>query len=105
MEEFELFPGDQYKLSVKCKRCHKCVSSNQGILETISSSPVAMLQHWNIISTHDDSTEEVPWTSLPLLFSSQEAYDSSKNVFEASMNKNSEILLHPFFCSNKRYGE
>jgi hypothetical protein len=44
VEEFELFPGDQYKLSVKCKRCHKCVTSpNQGILKTISSSPVAML--------------------------------------------------------------
>ncbi len=105
-EGYELFPGDQYKLSVKCKRCHKCVSSpNQGILETISSAPVAMLRHWNIISTHDDSTKKVVSTCLPLLFSSQDAYESSKKKIEASLDKSSDILRYPYFCSKKRYGE
>jgi hypothetical protein len=105
-EEYQLFPGDQYKFSVKCKRSHKCVSSpNQGILETMSSATVAMLRHWNIISSHDDSTKKVVSTSLPLLFSSQDAYDSSIKMFESSMDKTSEILRYPFFCSKKRYGE
>ncbi len=26
-KQYHLFPGDQYQHSVKCMRCHKCVSS------------------------------------------------------------------------------
>ena len=69
VEEFILFPGNQYKLSVKCKRCHKCASSpNQGIIETLSSAPSTMLRHWNNISTHEDSTKKVCYQPLFLFF-------------------------------------
>jgi hypothetical protein len=64
-----------------------------------------MLRHGNIISTHDDSTKEVLSTTLPLLFSSQDAYQYSKNKFESSMDKNSDILRCPYFCSKQRNGE
>jgi hypothetical protein len=39
-----LFPGDQYHYSVKCMRCHKCVSSTTlGIGETLLNALSAML--------------------------------------------------------------
>jgi hypothetical protein len=51
---YRLFPGDQYQYSVKCMRCHKCVSSTYlGIGETLLNTPSAMLRHWNILWTHD----------------------------------------------------
>jgi hypothetical protein len=53
-EQYRLFPGDQYQYSVKCMRCHKCVSSTTlGIGETLLNAPSAMLCHWNILWTHD----------------------------------------------------
>jgi hypothetical protein len=73
-EQYCLFPGDQYQYSVKCMRCHKCVSSTTlGIGETLLNAPSAMLRHWNILWTHDGDWE-VPSTSLPLLFTSTESY-------------------------------
>ncbi len=65
-EQYRLFPGDQYQYSVKCMRCHKCVSSTTlGNGETLLNAPYAMLRHWNILWTHD-ADWEVPSTSLPL---------------------------------------
>jgi hypothetical protein len=75
-EQYHLFPGDQYQYSVKCMRCHKCVSSTTfGIGETLLNAPTAMLRHWNILQTHD-ADWEVPSTSLPLLFTSTESYEA-----------------------------
>ena len=35
-EQYRLFPGDQYQYSMKCMRCHKCVSfTTLGIGETL----------------------------------------------------------------------
>ncbi len=49
-ELYHLFPGDQYQYSVKCMRCHKCVSSTTlGIGETLLNAPSAMLRHWNTL--------------------------------------------------------
>ena len=77
-KQYHFFPGDQYQYSVKCMRCHKCVSSTTlGIGETLLNAPSAMLRHWNILRTHD-AEGKVPSTSLHLLFTSTESYEASK---------------------------
>ncbi len=49
-EQYHLFPGDQYRYSMKCMRCHKCVlSTTLGIGETLLNAPSAVLCHWNIL--------------------------------------------------------
>jgi hypothetical protein len=104
-EQYRLFPGDQYQYSMKCMRCHKCVSSTTlGIGETLLNAPSAMLCHWNILQTRD-ADWEVPSTSLPLLFTSTESYEASKKSFEYSLDRTDEVLHNPYFCSNKRFGE
>ncbi len=41
-KHYHLFPGDQYRYSVKCMRCHKCVlSTTLGINETLLNAPSA----------------------------------------------------------------
>jgi hypothetical protein len=81
-EQYHLFPGDYYQYSVKCMRCHKCVSSTTlGIGETLLNAPSAMLRHWNILRTRDADWES-PMTSLPLLFTSTESYEASKTSFD-----------------------
>jgi hypothetical protein len=104
-KQYHLFPGDQYQYSVKCMRCHKCVSSTTlGIGETLLNTPFAMLNHWNILWTHDGDWE-VPSTSLPLLFTSTESYEASKTSFKNSLDRMDDVLHYPYFCSDKRFGE
>ncbi len=104
-KKYHLFPGDQYQYSVKCMRCHKCVSSTTlGIGDTLLNPPSAMLPHWNILSTHD-ADWEVPSTSLPLLFTSTESNEVSKTSFENLLDTTDYVLHCPYFCSNKRFGE
>ncbi len=104
-KQYHLFPGDQYRYSVKCMRCHKRVSSTTlGIGETLLNAPSAMLRHWNILWTHD-ADWEVPLTSLPLLFTSTESYEASKISFKNSLDRMDDVLHYPYFCSDKRFGE
>jgi hypothetical protein len=103
-EQYRLFSGDQYQYSVKCMRCHKCVSSTTlGIGEILLNAPSAMLRHWNILQTHDGDWE-VPSTPLPLLFTSTESYKASKTSFKNSLDRTDDVLHHPYFC-DKRFGE
>ena len=104
-EQYHLFPGDQYQYSMKCMRCHKCVSSTTlGIGDTLFKAPSAMLSHWNILRTQN-ADWEVPSTSPPLLFTSTESYEASKTSFKNSLDTTDDVLHYPYFCSNKRFGE
>jgi hypothetical protein len=104
-EQYHLFPGDQFQYSMKCTRCHKCVSSTTlGIGDTLLNAPSAMLRKWNILRTHD-ADWEVPLTSLPLLFTSTESYEASKTSFENLFETTNDVLHYPYFCSNKRFGK
>jgi hypothetical protein len=104
-KQYRLYPGYQYQYSMKCMRCHKCVSSTTlGIGETLLIAPSAMLRHWNILWTHD-ADWEVPLTSLPLLFTSTESYEALKTSFEHSLDRTDDVLHYPYFCSNKQFGE
>ncbi len=91
-EQYRLFPCDQYKYSVKCMRCHQCVSStNLRIGETLLNAPSAMLRHWNILCTHGAELT-VPLTSLPLLFMSAESYEASKISFKIFLDRTDDVL-------------
>ena len=92
-EQYRHFPGDQYQYSMKCMRCHKCVSSTTlGIGETLLNAPSAMLHHWNILQTHDGDWE-VPSTSLPLLFTSTESYEASTHL--SKILKTGRMMFFP----------
>jgi hypothetical protein len=104
-KQYRLFPGDQYQYSVKCMRCHKCVSSTTlGIGETLLNTSSAMLHHRNFLLTHYGDWE-VPSASLPLLFTSTESDKASKSSFENSLDRMDDVLHYPYFCSNKQFGE
>jgi hypothetical protein len=68
VDTYKMFPGDQYLLSIKCMRCHNCVSSkNQGIAELLLNAPTAILHHLEFLDTHDDNLDVQPM-SLPLMY-------------------------------------
>jgi hypothetical protein len=86
-------------------RCHNCISSkNQGIVEFLLNAPTAILQHLEFLDTHDDNLDVQPM-SLPLMFSSDEAYHASTHSFKESLDRNNDVLHGPYFCTNIRNGE
>ncbi len=90
VDNYKMFPGNQYLLSIKCMRCHNCVlSKNQGI---------AILQHFEFLDTHDDYSDVQPM-SLPLMYSSDKAYHASTHSFKESLDRNDDILHGPYFCT------
>jgi hypothetical protein len=81
-------------------RCHNCISSkNQGIAELLLNVPTAILQHFEFLDVHDDNSNVQPM-SLPLIYSSDEAYHSSTHSFKESLDRNDDILHGPYFCTN-----
>jgi hypothetical protein len=105
VDTYKMFPGDQYLLSIKCMRCHNCISSkNQGIAELLLNAPTAILQHLEFLDTHDDNLDVQPM-SLPLMYSSDDAYHASTHSFKESLDRNNDILHGPYFCANVHNGE
>jgi hypothetical protein len=66
-----------------------------------------MLRHFHILPTHlEENDESSPsFESLPLMFSSLEAFKLSKKSFEQSMEKTHPDLLQSVFCTHRRDGE
>jgi hypothetical protein len=100
-----MFPGDQYLLSIKCMRCHNCIfKKNLGIAELLLNAPTAILQHLEFLDTHDDDSDVQPM-SLPLMYSSDKAYQASTHSFKETLDRNDDVLHGPYFCANVRNGE
>jgi hypothetical protein len=86
-------------------RCHNCVlSKNQGIAELLLNAPTAILQHLEFLDTHDDSLDVQPM-SLPLMYSSDEAYHASTHSFKESLDRNDDVLHRPYFCTKVCNGD
>jgi hypothetical protein len=72
-----------------------------------------MLIHWRFIHSHGDNADDdsdgsktdVLYSSLPLLFSSQDTYDQSLSLFEHSTDDLDDCLHYDFLCSKERRGE
>ncbi len=111
--KFNVFPGDLNQFCVRCARCRRRVSTIADIGTTLINAPAAMLIHWRFIHSHgnnadddsDGSKTDVLYSSLPLLFSSQETYDQSLSLFEHSTVDLDECLHYDFLCSKERHGE
>ncbi len=90
--KFNVFPGDLNQFCLRCARCGRRVSTIADIGATLKNAPTAMLMHWWFIHSHganaddnsDGSKTDVLYSSLPLLFSTQETYDKSLSLFEHS---------------------
>jgi hypothetical protein len=105
VDNYKMFPGDQYLLSTKCMRCHNCISSkNQGIAELLLSAPTAILQHFEFLDVHDDNLDVQPM-SFPLMHSSDKTYHALTHSFKQSLDRNDDVLHWPYFCTNVRNGE
>jgi hypothetical protein len=92
VDNYKMFPGNQYLLSIKCMRCHNCVlSKNQGIAELLLNAPTAILQHFEFLDTYDDNLDVQPM-SLPLMYSCAKAYHASTHSFKESLDRNNEVL-------------
>ncbi len=105
-DAYHIFPGDRYLTSLKCMRCHKCISlKKQGIAETLIQAPTAILRHFDFSRLTDDDSDVSP-LSLPLLFSSEDSYQLSKKAFDSSMDNQDEDVVSSMFCfQNTRHGE
>jgi hypothetical protein len=102
-DTYNIFPGNQYLVSLKCMRCHKCVSArNQGIAATLLNAPTAILTHYYFIRTHDDDFDVTPM-SLPVMFSCDKSYHVSKEAFEKSLDWDDDVLFFPSFCVNLNF--
>jgi hypothetical protein len=105
VDTYKMSPGNQYLLSMKCMRCHNCISSkNQGIAELLLNAPTAILQYLAFLDTHDDNSDVQP-RSLPLMYSSEKAYHALTHSFKESLDINGDVLHGPYFCTNVRNGE
>ncbi len=74
---------------------------------------MAMLIHWRFIHSHgndadddsDGSNTDLLYSSLPLLFSTQETYDKLLSLFEHSIDDLDECLHYDILCSKERCGK
>jgi hypothetical protein len=72
-----------------------------------------MLMHWRFIHSHgnnadndsDGSKTDIVYSSLPLLFSTQETNNKSLSSFEHSTDDLDECLYYDIMCSKERCGE
>jgi hypothetical protein len=77
------------------------------------NATMAMLMHWRFIHSHGDDADDnsdgsktdVLYSSLPLLFSTQETYDKSLSLFEHSTDDLDECLHYDILCSKERCGK
>jgi hypothetical protein len=91
----------------------KRVSTIADIGTTLINTPTAMLIHWRFIHSHGDDADDdsdgsktgALYSSLPLLFSSQETYDQLLSPFEHSTDDLDECLHYNFLCSKERRGK
>jgi hypothetical protein len=105
VDNYKMFPGDQYLLSIKYMRCHNCISSkNQVIEELLLNPPTAILQHFEFLDIYYDSLDVQPM-SLPLMYSSDKAYHASTHLFKESLDRNDDVLHGPYICTNVSNGE
>jgi hypothetical protein len=90
--KFNVFPGDLNQFCLRCARCTRRVSTIADIGTTLKNAPTAMLMHWRFIHCHGDDADDdsdgskidVLYSSLPLLFSTQETYNKLLSLFEHS---------------------
>jgi hypothetical protein len=69
------------------------------------NAPTAILQLFEFLDIHDDNLDVQPM-SLPLMYSSGEAYHASTHSFKESLDRNKNDVLHgPYFCTNVRNDE
>jgi hypothetical protein len=111
--KFNVFPGDLNQFCLRCARCRRRVSTIADIGTTLKNAPTAMLMHWRFIHSHgnnaddnsDGSKTDVLYSSLPLLFSTQETYDKLLSLFEHSTDDLDECLHYDILCSKEHRGE
>jgi hypothetical protein len=105
VDNYKMFPSNQYLLYIKCMRCHNCISSkHQGIAELLLNTPTAILQHFEFLDVHDDNSDVQPM-SLPLMYSSDKVYHALTHSFKESFDRNNDVLHGPYFCTNVHNGE
>ena len=87
-------------------RCHKCISLHkQGIAETLIQAPTAILRHFEFTMKNYDNFG-VCHLSLPLLLSSEDFYQFSKEAFNSSMDSEDRNLVSSMLCiQNTRNGK
>ncbi len=111
--KFNVFCGDLNQFCLSCARCRRRVSIIADIGTTLKNAPTAMLMHWQFIHSHgnnaddnsDGSMTAVLYSFLPLLISTQEAYDKSLSMFEHSTDDLDECLHYDILCSKERCGK
>jgi hypothetical protein len=111
--KFNVFPGDLNQFCLRCARCRRRVSTIADIGTTPKNAPTAMLTHWRFTHSHGDNADDssdgsmtdVLYSSLPLLFSTQETYNKSLSLFEHSTDDLDECLHYDILCSKERRGE
>jgi hypothetical protein len=52
---FFIIPGDLSLYTLKCVRSGKSITASGSIGETVLHAPTAMLHHWKMIHSHEDT--------------------------------------------------
>ncbi len=110
--KFNVFPGDLNQFCLRCARCRRRVSTIVDIGTTLKNALMAMLMR-RFIHSHgnnadddsDGSKIDVLYSSLPLLFSTQETYDKSLSQLEHSTDDLDECLYYDILCSKEHHGK
>jgi hypothetical protein len=109
-----LSPGDMAYYTLKCSKCGKSVSPHGSIGEDLMHAPIAMLDHWHMISPKNwdliqpnDDIDDNEIGSTPLLFSSYERFLQSRNLLKDAWNFRSGNGVEASIqnkCKNHDYG-
>jgi hypothetical protein len=84
--------------TLKCSKCGKSVSPHGSIGEILMHAPLAMLDHWHMISSKDwdmiqpdDDNEDDDVYPVPLLCSTYERFLQSRNLLiDAWINRSGD---------------
>ncbi len=93
---YSLFPGDMAYYTLKCSKCCKSVSPHGSIGEILMHAPIAMLDHWHMISPKNldmiqpnDDNDDNEIDPVPLLCFSYERFLHSRNLLIDAWNSRS----------------
>jgi hypothetical protein len=111
--KFNVFPGDLNQFCLRYARCRRRVSTIADIGIALKNAPAAMLMHWRFIHSHGNNADDdsygsktdILYSSLPLLFSTQETYNESISLFEHSADDLDECLHYDILRSKEWRGK
>jgi hypothetical protein len=100
--DYEVFPGDQSKLSPKCLCCGKKITPTELLGKLLFMAPMAISHHLKMLSSVPSvNISPLVLKNMPVLFTSMKNYSASKTLFDDAIYEIAEDDAEELFLSKK----